>query len=76
MPVDIKDLTATFHWQTNGMGDVYWDKPCDITAPDRVMATFAPTNDFGASLYSWYIGIRSGKPCPPRKKGRRKSMSS
>lgn len=44
------------YWQTNGMGTAWWSAPA--TASGGVMrATFSPSCDVGASLYTCFIGI-------------------
>lgn len=44
------------YWQTNGMGTAWWSAPAE--ASNSVMrATFSPSCDVGASLYTCFIGI-------------------
>jgi len=46
---------ASFHWQTNGMGNMYWSKPADVMPGGRIVAVFHPTNDCGAAAYDYFI---------------------
>lgn len=59
--IDLSDASATLYWQTNGMDSVWWSKPATVIAgdPDRVRAIFAPTNDAGATAYSFFVGLTS-----------------
>ena len=59
LPVDLAAATATLYWQTNGMGQAWWSKPAGVytSDPGRALATFAPTNDFGAAAYTWFIRV-------------------
>lgn len=53
--------SATFYWQTAGMGDSWWSKPAEVilsanpSKPDRIRATFHPTNDCAAAFYTFFI---------------------
>ena len=59
IPADTAGAAATFHWQTNGMGQAWWVKPASVSTsePGRVAAVFAPTNDFGAARYTWFVRL-------------------
>lgn len=43
-------------WQTNGMDNLWWSVPAKVSG-SRMSATFYPSNDFGASEYTCFIGI-------------------
>lgn len=48
-------FNPAFYWQTNGMGSAYWTAPATLS--NHVLrATWSPTNDVGASVYSCFIG--------------------
>jgi len=58
-------VTATFYWQSSDMADSWWSKPAEVLTygsegtPDRIRATFAPTNDNGAAYYTFFIKATS-----------------
>lgn len=54
--LDVSGAAASLYWQTNGMGEIYWSAPA--TAASNVLsATWAPTNDVGATSYNCFIGV-------------------
>lgn len=58
-PVALSGASATFLWQTNGMGTSWWSKAASVVTgnPDRVSAVWHPTNDCGAASYSYFIRV-------------------
>ena len=48
----------SLYWQTNGMGNAYWSAPCpsSATTTNVIFATWSPTNDVGARVYTCFIG--------------------
>ena len=54
--LDVSGTAANLYWQTNGMGDVYWSAPATV-ASNVLSATWAPTNDVGATSYNCFIGV-------------------
>ena len=49
---------ASFHWQTNGMGHLYWSAPARIdtnSRPHRLVADFEPWMDCGAAKYDYFF---------------------
>ncbi len=49
---------AAFHWQTNGMGGLYWSVPARIdtnSRPHRLVADFEPWMDCGAAKYDYFF---------------------
>ena len=48
----------SLYWQTNGMGNAWWEAPCaGSAAPTNVLfATWSPTNDVGAKVYNCFVG--------------------
>lgn len=50
---------ATLYWQTNGMDSAWWSKPASVVDGSAIYAIFAPTNDCGASSYTFFIGAAS-----------------
>jgi hypothetical protein len=57
----LADATAALYWQTNGMSTAWWSAPAAIVTgdPARVRAIWSPTNDVGASRYTWFISTSS-----------------
>lgn len=57
--LDLAGSSASLWIQTNGMGSAWWQAPAavSITETGRVSAAFAPSNDVGASAYTWFIGV-------------------
>jgi hypothetical protein len=53
----VSNSTLTLFWQTNGMASAWWSKPADAdhSVTGRIRAIFAPTNDIGASQYTFFI---------------------
>lgn len=54
-PFDPAADSATFYWQTNGMGDAWWSAPAAVSS-NVLSATFTPAMDPGAPLVSAFIG--------------------
>lgn len=49
---------GSFHWQTNGMGHLYWSAPARIdtnSRPHRLVADFEPWMDCGAAKYDYFF---------------------
>jgi len=57
--LSLTNATATLRWQTNGMGALWWSSPATVstTEPGRISATWGPTNDVGASQYSFFFKV-------------------
>ena len=55
--LSVTNSTLTIFWQTNGMASSWWSKAAaaDSSVTGRVRAVFAPTNDIGASQYTFFI---------------------
>ena len=54
----------SFFWQTNGMGNLYWSRPCQPPttnhqppATNVLYATWLPEYDVGARSYNCFIGL-------------------
>jgi hypothetical protein len=60
-PLALSNTTAALYWQTNGMATAWWSVPAEIVTgdPARVRAIWSPTNDVGASRYTWFIATSS-----------------
>ena len=59
-------LNYSFFWQTNGMGNSYWETPCPVpsssldgASTNVLFATFTPSMDVGARVYNCFIGSPS-----------------
>ena len=59
-------LNYSFFWQTNGMGNAYWEAPCPVpsrsldgASTNVLFATFTPSMDVGARVYNCFIGSPS-----------------
>ena len=59
-------LNYSFFWQTNGMGNAYWEAPCPVpsnsldgASTNILFATFTPSMDVGARVYNCFIGSPS-----------------
>lgn len=59
-------LNYSFFWQTNGMGNAYWEAPCPVpsnsldgASTNVLFATFTPSMDVGARAYNCFIGSPS-----------------
>ena len=60
-------LNYSFFWQTNGMGNLYWEAPCTVPSASSptgagtnvLFATFDPSMDVGAKVYNCFIGSPS-----------------
>ena len=57
-PIDITNSTLTIYWQTNGMGQAWWQDTATaiVTEPGRISATWSPDKDTGAASYTFFIG--------------------
>lgn len=57
-PVAIpEDATATFHWQTPGMEELWWSAPATAQTNGTLFATWTPAMDNGADRYTFFIGL-------------------
>lgn len=57
----LSNCTAALYWQTNGMASAWWSVPASIVPGDpvRVRAIWSPTNDVGATRYTYFLGVAS-----------------
>lgn len=51
--------SATFLWQTGGMGSAWWQTNATITASGEITTVWIPTMDSGASAYSFFFRVGS-----------------
>ena len=49
------DAEASFFWQTNGMGGLYWQAPAAAGANGSIRAVWAPEMDAGADQYRFFL---------------------
>lgn len=57
--LSLAGATASLLWQTNGMGTSWWSAAASVVTgrPDRVYASFGPTNDPGGRAVSFFIRV-------------------
>lgn len=55
--VNVSNAVLSLYWQTNGMGAAWWSKSAEAvhSVTGRIRAVWSPTNDVGASQYTYYI---------------------
>lgn len=49
--------SATFLWQTGGMGSAWWSTNATITASGEITTVWTPAMDSGASSYSFFFRV-------------------
>ncbi len=59
-PLSIDAGTASFLWQTNGMGSAWWQTNATISATGVVHGTFGPAMDTGADSVRFFFSVVSG----------------
>ena len=52
--------SATFLWQTNGMGAAWWQTNATVSADGVVRGTFGPSMDTGADAVRFFFSVVSG----------------
>ena len=61
--------SATFLWQTNGMGSAWWQTNAVVTSDGRVTARFTPSMDTGADRVKFFFSVVSGSGTSYRASG-------
>ena len=56
-PVALGTATASFLWQTNGMGNAWWQTNATVTAAGVITATWAPTMNPGAGEVAFFMPV-------------------
>ena len=59
-PLTIEAGTASFLWQTNGMGETWWQTNATISSTGVVRGTFGPAMDTGADSVRFFFSVVSG----------------
>jgi hypothetical protein len=70
------NATAALYYQTNGMGAAWWTSPASITTAGVATANWVPTNDVGASSYTWFLSVTSSSATTYRAYGCLRMLSS
>ena len=70
------NATAALYYQTNGMGAAWWTFPASITTAGVATVNWVPTNDVGASSYTWFLSVTSSSATTYRAYGRLRMLSS
>ena len=69
-PVALGAATASFLWQTNGMGNAWWQTNATVTAGGVITATWAPTMNPGAGEVAFFMPVVCGDGSSYRAAGR------
>ena len=69
-PVTIGAATASFLWQTNGMGNAWWQTNATVAAGGLITATWAPTMNPGAGEVAFFMPVVCGDGSSYRAAGR------
>ena len=69
-PVALGAATASFMWQTNGMGNVWWQTNATVAAGGVIRATWSPTMDPGAAEVAFFMPVQNAGGASYRAAGR------
>ena len=69
-PVALGAATASFMWQTNGMGNAWWQTNATVSAGGVIRATWSPTLDPGAGEVAFFMPVQSAGGASYRAAGR------
>ena len=69
-PVTIGAATASFMWQTNGMGNAWWQTNATVSAGGVVSAQWVPTMDPGAGEIAFFMPVVGADGASYRAAGR------
>ena len=69
-PVTLGAATASFMWQTNGMGNVWWQTNATVAAGGVVRAMWDPSMDPGAGEVAFFMPVMSADGASYRAAGR------
>jgi hypothetical protein len=58
-PVALGAATASFMWQTNGMGNAWWQTNATVSAGGVIRATWSPAMDPGAGEVAFFMPVQS-----------------
>ena len=56
-PVSLGTATASFMWQTNGMGNAWWQTNATVSADGVIRATWSPAMDPGAGEVAFFMPV-------------------
>ena len=59
-PVALGAATASIMWQTNGMGNVWWQTNATVSADGVIRATWSPSMDPGAPVVAFFLPVQTG----------------
>lgn len=59
-PIEVPAGSASFLWQTNGMGAAWWQTNATVSADGVVRGTFGPAMDTGADAVRFFFSVVSG----------------
>ena len=69
-PVSLGAATASFMWQTNGMGNAWWQTNATVSAGGVIRATWFPAMDPGAGEVAFFMPVQSAGGASYRAAGR------
>ena len=69
-PVALGAATASFMWQTNGMGRTWWQTNATVAADGVIRATWSPAMDPGAGDVAFFMPVQSAGGASYRAAGR------
>ena len=69
-PVSLGAATASFMWQTNGMGNAWWQTNATVAADGVIRATWSPAMDPGAGEVAFFMPVQSAGGASYRAAGR------
>ncbi len=58
-PVSLGAATASLMWQTNGMGNVWWQTNATVSADGVISATWSPAMDPGAAAVAFFLPVQT-----------------
>ena len=59
-PVSLGAATASLMWQTNGMGNAWWQTNATVSADGVISATWSPSMDPGAAAVAFFLPVQTG----------------
>ena len=68
--VSLGAATASFLWQTNGMGNAWWQTNATVSAGGVIRATWSPAMDPGAGEVAFFMPVQSAGGASYRAAGR------
>ena len=68
-PIGVPAGSASFLWQTNGMGAAWWQTNATVSADGVVRGTFGPAMDTGADAVRFFFSVVSGSGANYRASG-------